>query len=183
MMPSRPWRAAAQLAPAAITTAAALTVPAASAAAASPSWQLTNEFASRPVCFTTAGGTSDLAIDLNGNWSTPINIGASGLAAGISVAGTTLIDFYYGTDGTDTGSYTTPPIPAGWSNGTGPVRVVPQPDPQSYTLDAEGYVDVKAAAGLPANSSFNIMLWANDGTTKQTETVTVTIMSSCKRHY
>ena len=44
-------------------------------------------------------------------------------------------------------------------------------------------MDVKAAAGLPANSSFNITLWANDGTTMQTETVPVTIMSSCKRHY
>jgi hypothetical protein len=170
------------LAPAAIA-AAALAVPAASASAASPSWQLTNEYASRPVCFTTAGGTSNLAIDLNGSWTTPINIGASGLPAGISVPGTTLIDFYYYLDGTDTGFYTTPPIPAGWSNGTGPVRVVPQPDPQSYVLDAEGYVDVKAAAGLPANSSFNITLWANDGTTLQTESVPVTIMSTCKRHY
>jgi hypothetical protein len=28
-------------------------------------------------------------------------------------------------------------------------------------LDAEGYVDVTAAAGLPANSSFTITLWAN----------------------
>jgi hypothetical protein len=181
-MTRRPWRAAVLLAPAAITTAA-LTVPAASASAASPSWQLTNEFASRPACFTTAGGTSDLEIALNGTWSTPINIGASGLSAGLSVAGTTLIDFYYGTDGIDTLSYTTPPIPAGWSNGTGPVRVVPQPDPASYTLDAEGYVDVTAAAGLPANSSFTITLWANDGTTLQTESVPVTIKSSCKRHY
>ena len=60
---------------------------------------------------------------------------------------------------------------------------VPQPDPASYTLDAEGYVDVTAAAGLPANSSFNITLWANDGTTQQTESVPVTIKSSCKRHY
>jgi hypothetical protein len=181
-MTSRPWRAAALLAPAAIT-AVALAAPAESAAAASPSWQLTNEFASRPVCFTTGGGTSDLAIDLNGNWSTPINIGASGLPAGISVAGTTLIDFYYYTLGGYGVSYGTPPIPAGWSNGTGPVRVVPQPDPQSYTLDAEGYVDVTAAAGLPVNSSFSMTLWANDGTTLQTESVPVTIKSSCKRHY
>jgi hypothetical protein len=50
-------------------------------------------------------------------------------------------------------------------------------------LDAEGYVDVKAAAGLPANSSFTITLWANDGTTLQTESVPVTIQSTCKRHY
>jgi hypothetical protein len=181
-MTSRPWRAAALLAPVALT-AAALTVPAVSASAASPSWQLTNEFASRPVCFTTAGGTSDLEIALNGTWSTPINIGASGVPAGLSVAGTTLIDFYYYVLGGYGVSYTTPPIPAGWSNGTGPVRVVPQPDPASYTLDAEGYVDVTAAAGLPANSSFTITLWANDGTSLQTEAVPVTIKSSCKRHY
>lgn len=181
-MTRRPWHAAALLAPAAIT-AAAVAVPAASASASSPSWTLTNEYASRPVCFTTAGGTSNLAIDLNGSWSTPINIGASGVPAGLSVPGLTLIDFYYGTDGIDTGSYTTPPIPAGWSNGTGPVRVVPQPDPAAYTLDAEGYVDVKAAAGLPANSSFTITLWASDGSSTQTEAVPVTIMSTCKRHY
>ena len=181
-MTKRPWRAAALLAPAAIT-AAAVAVPAASASAASPSWQLTNEFASRPACFTTAGGTSDLEIALNGSWSTPINIGASGLPAGLSLAGTTLIDFYYGTDGIDTDSYTTPPIPAGWSNGTGPVRVVPQPDPAAYTLDAEGYVNVTVAAGRAANSSFTITLWASDGTTLQTESVPVTIKSSCKRRY
>jgi hypothetical protein len=54
IMTSRPWRAAALLAPAAIT--AAVAVPAASASASSPSWQLVNEYASRPVCFTTAGG-------------------------------------------------------------------------------------------------------------------------------
>ena len=113
-MTTRPWRAAALLAPAAIA-AAALTVPAASASAASPSWQLTNEFASSPVCYTTAGGTNELEINLNGTWSTPINIGASGLPAGVSVAGTTLIDFYYYLDGSYTVAYTTPPIPAGWS--------------------------------------------------------------------
>ncbi|MGH3271162.1 MAG: hypothetical protein ACRDN1_19200 [Trebonia sp.] len=44
-------------------------------------------------------------------------------------------------------------------------------------------MDVTAAAGLPANSSFNITLWANDGTTKQIESVPVTINSTCKRHY
>jgi hypothetical protein len=181
-MTTRPWRAAALLAPAAIA-AAALTVPAASASAATPSWQLTNEFASSPVCYTTAGGTNQLEINLNGTWSTPINIGASGLPAGVSVAGTTLIDFYYYLDGSYTVAYTTPPIPAGWSNGTGPVRLASQPDPSSYTLDAEGYVNVTVAAGRAANSSFNITLSANDGTTLQTESVPVTIKSSCKRRY
>ena len=68
-------------------------------------------------------------------------------------------------------------------NSYGPVRVVPQPDPQDYTLDAEGYVGLKAPSGLPANSSFNITLWASDGTTTQTETVPVVIQAPCKRHY
>jgi hypothetical protein len=153
-------------------------------ASASPSWQLTDQYTSQPVCYTTSGGTIDLEINLNGSWSTPINIGASGLPAGVSSAGTTVIDFYYALDGSSyTLSYGTGPIPAGWSNGTGPVRVVPQPAPQSYTLDAEGYVDVTVPSGLPANSSFNITLWANDGTTTQTESVPVQIKASCKRHY
>jgi hypothetical protein len=94
-----------------------------------------------------------------------------------------VIDFYYWTLGGDTLSYGTAPIPAGWSNGTGPVRVVPQPDPQDYTLDAEGYVALKVASGLQVNSSFNITLWASDGTTTQTETVPVVIQAPCKRHY
>jgi hypothetical protein len=66
---------------------------------------------------------------------------------------TTVIDFYYALDGS------------------------------SYTLDAEGYVDVTVPSGLQANSSFNITLSANDGTTKQTESVPVQIKASCKRHY
>ena len=159
-------------------------VTAASSASASSSWQLVDEFTtSHPACYTTSGGTNDLAIDLNGSWSAPINIGASGLPAGVSVASTPVIDFYYWTLGGDTLSYGTAPIPAGWSNGTGPVRVVPQPDPQDYTLDAEGYVALTVPSGLQANSSFNITLWASDGTTKQTETVPVVIQAPCKRHY
>ncbi len=161
----------------------AVLVTAASSASASSSWQLVDEFTSHPACYTTGGGTEDLAIDLNGSWSTPVNIGASGLPAGVSVAGTSVIYFYYYTDGSDTGSYGTAPIPVGWSNGTGPVRVVPRPDPQSYTLDAEGYVAVAVPSGLQANSSFNITLWASDGTTTQTESVPVVIKASCQRHY
>jgi hypothetical protein len=64
-----------------------------------------------------------------------------------------------------------------------PVRLAAQPDPSVYTLDAEGYVDVAVPSGLPANSSFNINLSANDGTTIQTESVPVVIKTSCKRHY
>jgi hypothetical protein len=56
-----------------------------------------------------SGGTADLEIDLNGSRSAPINIGASGLPAGVSVAGTPVIDFYYGTDGSYTLSYGTAP--------------------------------------------------------------------------
>jgi hypothetical protein len=156
----------------------------ASTASASPGWQLVDQFTSQPACYTTSGGTDDLEVNLNGSWSAPITIGASGLPAGVSVAGTTIIDFYYALDGSGyTLSYGTGPIPAGWSNGTGPVRVVPQPAPQSYTLDAEGYLDVTVPAGHAANSSFTITLSANDGTTTQTESVPVQIKASCKRHY
>ncbi len=85
-----------------------------SSASASTSWQLVNEFSTTsPACYTTSGGTNDLEINLNGTWSTPINIGASGLPAGVSVTGTTLIDFYYYLDGSYTLSYGTAPIPAG----------------------------------------------------------------------
>ena len=63
------------------------------------------------------------------------------------------------------------------------MTVVQQPEPQSYMLDAEGYVALAVSSGLQANSSFNITLWASDGTTKQTETVPVVIQASCKRHY
>jgi len=158
-------------------------VTAASAASASSSWQLVDEITSHPVCYTTGGGTSNLAIDLNGTWSAPVNFGVSGLPAGLSVAGTPVIDFYYYTLGGYSLSYGTAPIPAGWSNGTGPVRVVPQPDPQDYIVDAEGYVTLAVSSGLQANSSFSITLWASDGTTRQTETVPVVIQASCKRHY
>jgi len=155
-----------------------------SSASASPSWQLVDEYSTaNPACYTTSGGTNDLEINLNGTWSAPINIGASGLPAGVSVAATTLIYFYYYLDGGYTVSYATAPIPAGWSNGTGPVRLAAQPDPSSYTLDAEGYVDVAVPSGLPAGSSFSITLWASDGTTMQTESVPVVIKTSCKRRY
>ena len=42
-------------------------VTGASSASASSSWQLVDEYStSHPVCYTTSGGTSNLAIDLNG---------------------------------------------------------------------------------------------------------------------
>ena len=92
----------------------------ASTASASPSWQLVDQFTSQPACYTTSGGTNDLEINLNGSWSAPINIGASGLPAGVSVAGTTVIDFYYAIDGSSyTLSYGTGPIPAAGATGPG----------------------------------------------------------------
>jgi hypothetical protein len=88
-------------------------VPAATASASS-SWQLVNEYASRPACYTTGGGTSDLEINLNGTWSAPLSIGASGLPAGVSVAGTPVLNFEYALDGSSyTVTYGTAPIPAG----------------------------------------------------------------------
>jgi hypothetical protein len=51
-MTLRPWRAAALLAPAAFT-AVALATPA--AAAASPSWQFTDQYTASPPCFTPSG--------------------------------------------------------------------------------------------------------------------------------
>ena len=127
--------------------------------------------------------TDDLEVNLNGSWSTPITIGASGLPACVSVAGTTIIDFFYALDGSSyTLSYGTGAIPAaGQRNGAGPGGTAA--GPQSYTLDAEGYVDVTVPAGHAANSSFTITLSANDGTTTQTEAVPVQIKASCKRHY
>jgi hypothetical protein len=175
-----PRRALAAGASTAIALAALVT--AATSASASSSWQLTDQYTSQPACYTTSGGTEDLEVNLNGSWAAPLTIGASGLPAGVSFTGTTIIDFYYYT-GYYTTSWTTGTIPAGWSNGTGPVRVVPQPDPSLYTLDAEGYVNVAVPSGLAAGSSFNITVSASDGTTTQTETVPVDIKASCVRHY
>jgi hypothetical protein len=67
-MTFRPWRAAALLAPAAIM-ALTLATP---AAAASPSWQLTDQYTSSPACYTTGGGSEYLELNLNGTWSTPV---------------------------------------------------------------------------------------------------------------
>ena len=77
-MTFRHWRRAAVLAPAAIT-AVALATPA--AAAASPSWQLTDQYTGR-ASFTTGGGSEYLELNLSGSWSVPLTFGASGLPAG-----------------------------------------------------------------------------------------------------
>jgi len=162
------WRAAALLAPAAITTVA-LANP---AAAASPSWQLTDQYTSQPACYTTGGGTEYLELNLNGSWSTPLTFGASGLPAGGSYTDVVLDENLTN----DTWSTVAPPIPPGWSNGTGPLSVGPE------TI-AEAYPVTTIPAGLMVNSTFTITFWASDGTTRQTESVPIVIRSTCKRRY
>jgi len=162
------WRVAALLAPAALA-AVALATP---AAAASPSWQLTDQYTASPACFTTAGGTEYLELNLNGSWSTPLTFGASGLPAGGSYTDVVLDENLTN----DTWSTSTPPIPPGWSNGTGPLSVGPE------TI-AEAYPVTTIPAGLQANSTITITFWASDGTTKQTESVPINIKTSCKRRY
>ena len=172
-MTSRHWRAAALLAPAAITMAA-LATPAVTASA-SPSWQLTDQYTSNPVCYTTSGGTEPLEINLSGTWSTPLSFGASALPAGGSSSD--LIYYFasspYSVLGTGPG-----PMPAGSSNGTGPFTITATP--QDF---AEAYVVTAVPAGLALNSTFSITFWVSDGTSTQTESVPVAIKSSCKRKY
>ena len=164
-----PWRAAALMAPAAIT-AVALATPA--AAAASPSWQLTDQYTARPACFTTGGGSEYLELNLSGSWSVPLSFGASGLPAGGSYSDVVL----YENLANDTWSTGPSLIPPGSSNGTGPFTDGTQ------TID-EAYPVTTIPAGLPANSTFAITFWASDGTTKQTESVPIVIKTSCARHY
>ena len=168
-MTFRHWRTAAVLAPAAIT-AVALATPA--AAAASPSWQLTDQYTARPACFTTGGGSEYLELNLSGSWSVPLSFGASGLPAGGSYSDVIL----YENLANDTWSPGALPIPPGSSNGTGPFTDGPQ------TVD-EAYPVTTIPPGLPANSTLTITFWASDGTTKQTESVPIVIKSSCARRY
>ena len=174
-MTYRFWRAAALLAPAAITAVALATPAAASPAAASPSWQLTDQYASNPACFTTGGGSGDLEINLSGSWSTPLSFGASGLPSGGSYSD---IIYYFASSPYSFLSTGPAPMPPGSSNGTGPFTVTA--NPQDF---AESYAVTVIPAGLAVNSTFNITLWASDGTTRQTESVPVVIKSSCKRRY
>jgi hypothetical protein len=168
-MTLRPLRVAALLAPAAIT-AAALATPA--AAAASPSWQLTDQYTGHPACYTTGGGSEYLELNLSGTWSTPLTFGASSLPAGGSYSDVIL----YENLSTLTWAPGALPIPPGSSNGTGPFTDGPQ------TID-EAYPVTTIPAGLQANSTFTISFWASDGTTKQTEAVPIVIKSSCARRY
>jgi hypothetical protein len=157
-------------APTAIVIAALFT--AAAPAAASSGWQLTDQYTARPACYTTTGGTEYLELNLNGSWSTSISMGASALPTGVSTAGTALITF---TNGVVSGQTDNVPIPPGSSNGTGPITTSP-------TTYVEGYVLITVAGGQPANSSFDITLSANDGTTTQTESVPVDIKTSCRNY-
>lgn len=157
-------------APTALVLAALFT--SAGPAAASSGWQLVDQYTARPACYTTAGSTEPLEINLNGSWSTSINLGVSGLPAGVSEAGTLLITF---TNGLVSSETTGVPIPPGSSNGTGPITTGP-------TTYVEGYVEVTVPSGLAVGSSFDFTVQASDGTTTQTETVPVDIKTTC-RHY
>jgi hypothetical protein len=168
-MASTRRRVAAILAPAAMMAAALGITATASPAAASSGWQLVDEFAGHPVCYSTGGGSNYLQIDLSGSWAAPVSIGASGLPAGGSYS--TYILYQTGYQYTAGSS----PIPPGSSNGTGPLSVGPQTTARAYVLTA-------IPAGLQQNSSFTITLWASDGTTTQTEPVPIVIKASC-RHY
>ena len=174
-MTSRFWRAAALLAPAAITAVALATSATASAAAASPSWQLTDQYASSPVCYTTGGGSAPLEINLSGSWSTPLSFGASGLPAGGSYSDAI---YYFAKSPYSFLSIGPAPMPPGSSNGTGPFTVTA--NPQDF---AEAYAVTAIPSGLQANSSFTITFWVSDGTITQTESVPVVIKASCKRRY
>ena len=170
-MTFRFWRAAAILAPAAVM-ALTLATP---AEAGSPSWQLTDQYTSSPVCYTTAGGSEDLEINLNGTWSTPLSFGASGLPAGGSYSD---IIYYFAKSPYAVLSTGPGPMPPGSSNGTGPFTVTA--NPQDF---AEAYPVTTIPAGLQVNSTFTITFWANDGTITQTESVPIVIKASCKRRY
>jgi hypothetical protein len=172
-MTSRFWRAAALLAPAAVAAVALATPAAAAQAAASSSWQLTNEFASNPPCYTTAGGSEYLEVNLSGSWSAPLTFGASNLPAGGSYSDYLL--YFASATGIVTSAGTSP-IPPGSSNGTGPFTVNAQTFGEAYAVTA-------IPSGHPANSTFNITFWVSDGHTTQTESVPVVIKSSCKRRY
>jgi len=172
-MRSRHWRATAILAPAAIAIAT-LATPAVTASA-SPSWQLTDQYTSSPACYTTAGGTEPLEINLSGSWSTALTFGVSGLPAGGSYSDT----IYYFASSPYAFLSTGPgPMPAGSSNGTGPFTVTATP--QDF---AEAYANTTIPAGLAQNSTLTVTFWASDGTTTQTESVPIAIKSSCKRKY
>jgi hypothetical protein len=171
-MTFRPWRVAALLGPAAITAVALATPAAAAGAAASPSWQPTDQYTGHPACFTTGGGSEYLELNLNGTWSTPLTFGASSLPAHGSYSDVVLDENLTN----DTWSTGASAIPPGWSNGTGPLSVGPE------TI-AEAYPVTTIPAGLTVNSTFTITFWVSDGTITQTESVPIVIKSSCARHY
>jgi hypothetical protein len=116
-------------------------------------------------------GSQYLEINLSGSWS-PLTFGASGLPAGGSYRDTI---FIFADSGilTSTGP---PPIPPGSSNETGPFTA-------NSTTFGEAHAVTAIPAGLQQGSTFNITLWASDGTTKQTESVPIVIKTTCKRHY
>ena len=165
MMRSWRWRAAAILAPAAMM-AAMFTGATAASAATSPTWQLVNEFAGTTVCNTPAGGTDQLQVYLSGTWSTPITISASSLPAGASYSFSGYKHVGYRLEGASS------PIPPGSGNGNGVLVLGPK-------TTEELYVDVRLPASIAVGSAVTITLSATDGTTTETEPVTIGIQSSC----
>jgi hypothetical protein len=165
MMRSWRWRAAAILAPAAMT-AAMFTGATAASAATTPTWHLVNEFAGTTVC-DTPGNSDFLEIHLSGTWSTPITISASSLPAGASYSFSGYRHVGYRLEGAIN------PIPPGSGNGDGQLIL------GSPTVNEELYVDVKLPASIAVGSTVTITLSATDGTTTETEPVTIGIQNSC----
>ena len=149
----------------------ALTTPA--AAAASPSWQLTDQYTANPaslhhrrrIGISRSAPVPELVTPLSFRF-----------CPGLPACGSYSDVILYENLANDTWSSGALPIPPGSSNGTGPFTDGPQ------TID-EAYPVTTIPAGLQANSTFSITFWASDGTTKQTESVPIVIKSSCERRY
>ena len=166
MLRSWRWRAAAILAPAAMMAAAMFTGATAASAATTPTWQLVNEFAGTTVC-DTPGNTDALQVYLSGTWSTPITVGASNLPAGGFSSFLGRIADGYRLVQTDS-----PIIQPGSAIGNGVIVFGPR-----HTEFA--YVEVTLPAGVAVGSTVTVMLSATDGTTTQTEPVTIGVQNSC----
>ena len=134
-------------------------------AATTPSWQLVNEFAGTTVC-DTPGNSDFLEVHLSGTWSTPITISASSLPAGASYSFSGYKHVGYRLEGASS------PIPPGSGNGNGVLILGPK-------TTEELYVDVKLPASIAVGSAITITLSATDGTTTETEPVTIGIQNSC----
>jgi hypothetical protein len=164
MMRSWRWRAAAILAPAGMMTAM-FTGATAASAATTPTWHLVNEFAGTTVC-DTPGNSDFLEVHLSGTWSSPITIGASNLPAGASYSFSGYRHTGYRLSGASS------PIPPGSGTGNGVLVLGPN-------VTEELYLDVKLPASLTVGTTVTITMTATDGTTTETQPVTILIQNSC----